>query len=66
MTLHISFNRAWAELVALKDHEEEASMDAAQSLAANKLADFLDPAHVALVPLMQQLLVAENCLQPDE
>ena len=52
--------------MALREHEGNASMDAAQSLAANKLADFLDPGDVAFVPLMQQLLVAENCLHVGE
>ena len=58
-----TLSRAWIELLALRDHSSACSMDAAQSLAANKLADFLQPEDVAFVPLMQQLLAAEDCVR---
>lgn len=54
--------RACTELIALGGHNRDSSIDAAQSLAANKLADFLDPDSVAFVPLIQQLIIAEDCL----
>lgn len=49
--------------MALKSHSHAASIDAAQSLAANNFVDFWEPENVAFVPLIQQLLAAEECLQ---
>jgi hypothetical protein len=56
-------HRAWSELEELRDHSAGASMDHAEGRVAEELSKFLDPAHVAFIPLMQQLLAAEDCLQ---
>lgn len=55
--------RVCLELGILEGHASSDSINAAQSLAANKLADFLSPDCIVFVPLIQQLLIAENCIR---
>lgn len=45
-------------------HSSDRSLDAAQSKAASMLGRFLSEDLIAYIPLMQQLLAAEECLQP--